>query len=67
MSNIKFLETLHHDLTYAMRTLRKNPLFGATAVLTMALAIGGNTAMFTAAHRRPIRPRPCSRSFERSC
>jgi len=47
MSTIKFLETLHHDLLYAMRTIRKNPLFGATAVLTLALAIGGNTAMFT--------------------
>jgi putative ABC transport system permease protein len=47
MSTIRFLETLHHDLMYAMRTIRKNPLFGATAVLTLALAIGGNTAMFT--------------------
>src|SRR5580704_13407468 len=45
--SIGLLETLHHDLQYAMRTLRKNPLFSATAVLTLALAIGGNTAMFT--------------------
>ena len=47
MSITKFLEAIQHDLLYAMRAIRKNPLFGATAVLTLALAIGGNTAMFT--------------------
>jgi len=47
MSITKLLETIRHDLLYAMKTIRKNPLFGATAVLTLALAIGGNTAMFT--------------------
>lgn len=56
MSNIRFLETLHHDLLYAMRTFRKNPLFGVTAVLTLALAIGGNTAMFTVIRAVLLKP-----------
>src|SRR5580704_16876358 len=54
--SIGLLETLHHDLQYAMRTLRKNPLFGATAVLTLALAIGGNTAMFTVIRAVLLKP-----------
>ena len=40
MNGIKFLEILWQDVPYALRILRKNPLFGATAVLTMAVAIG---------------------------
>lgn len=41
------LEVISRDLLYALRTMRKNLVFTATAVLTLALAIGGNTAMFT--------------------
>ena len=41
------LETVVQDLRYALRTMRGNPVFVSTAVLTLALAIGGNTAMFT--------------------
>jgi putative ABC transport system permease protein len=56
MSSMRFLETLSHDLQYALRTLRKNPLFSATAVLTLALAIGGNTAMFTVIRAVLLKP-----------
>ena len=47
MWNLGMLERIAQDLRYAVRTLRKNPVFVTTAVLTLALAIGGNTAMFT--------------------
>jgi hypothetical protein len=46
-SDNRILETILQDVYYAVRILRQNPLFVTTAVLTLALAIGGNTAMFT--------------------
>src|SRR5262245_11883851 len=46
-----FVEDLCRDLFYAVRSLRRAPGFTVVAVLTLALGIGANTAMFTLLHR----------------
>src|SRR6266851_1800737 len=41
-----WLETFLQDLFYGVRVLRRNPVFTLTAVITLALGIGVNTALF---------------------
>src|SRR6267143_582082 len=55
---LPILDVLLQDLRFGARMLRKNPGFTAVAVLTLALGIAVNTAIFTAFDALVLRPRP---------
>src|SRR5665213_1099412 len=52
------MNNLWLDLRYAVRQLRKSPGFAITAIVTLALGIGANTAIFTLVHGILMRSLP---------
>src|SRR5436309_5758008 len=58
---ISWLDDLRGDLSYAFRTLARNPAFAIVAILSLALGIGANTLAFSAVHALVLKPLPIDR------
>ena len=56
------LDSLRQDLRHGVRMLRKNPGFAAAAVVSIAIGVGANAAMFSLADGLVLRPLPVPRA-----
>ena len=67
MNGARFLETLWQDGLYALRMMRRKPIFTAMVAATLALGIGANAAVFSILQAVVLQPLPYKNPFAPRC